>query len=141
MSSGIAGPAGACAKEDGVNQPGWTAAIRRMAAPGQGRRYPGFFNFGPLALDLAGVERVTVWGGATSARRVPGVGFDVRCRNGMALLVALDAVSPGEPVATPFMADRARVEVRRLGAPGQPFAGQDVESALALVAMVCRGTG
>ena len=124
-----------------MGQPGWTAAIRRMGEPAPGRRYPGFFNFGPLALDLAGVERVTVWGGAASTRRAPGVGFDVRCRNGMALLVALDGVSPAEPVATPFMADLARVEVHRPGSLGQPFAGQDVESALALVAMVCGGTG
>lgn len=112
-----------------------------MDPPVFGRRFPGFYNFGPLALALAEVAGVTAWGGTASRSGAPRVGFDVRCRNGMDLVVALDGVRPGEAVATPFMADRAHVAVRQPGAPGPSFADQDVESALALVAMVCGGTG
>jgi hypothetical protein len=111
-----------------------------MGAPPPGRRLPGFFNFGPLALDLAGVREVVAWGRSTPPRRAPAVGFDVRCHNGAGVRVAIDDV-PAADAATPFAAELARVEVRPPGRAGRSYGLHDPESALSLVAMVCRGDG
>jgi hypothetical protein len=119
----------------------WFAAIRRMDDPPGGRPFPGFFNFGPLALAGSGVARVAAWERQTPEPTPPAVGFRVRCGNGAALTVALAAVPPGLALATPFMAERARVDVSPVGKAARDFGEHDVDSALALVAMVCTDDG